>query len=73
MNDEWIRRQIEAGMRGPTWVKTSLVAEMLGIKTQTLEKWRAAGKGPVFRKFSHKMVRYDLAQVQAWMTDQGQA
>ena len=53
--------------RGQDWLPTPVVAAMLGMKPQTLEKWRCEGKGPPFRRFSRKVVRYERALVQAWI------
>ena len=40
---------------------------MTGISTNTLEKWRRTGEGPVFNRVSHRKVLYDLEIFLAWM------
>jgi predicted DNA-binding transcriptional regulator AlpA len=42
------------------------VAEILGIKTNTLAIWRIQGKGPIFRKIQNA-VRYSEADVEAFI------
>jgi predicted site-specific integrase-resolvase len=42
------------------------VAEILGVKTNTLAIWRIQGKGPIFRKIQN-VVRYLEADVQAFI------
>lgn len=47
-------------------------ADLLGIKSNTLEIWRLHGKGPVFRKLGtgkSAPVRYADTDVQAWLDD----
>lgn len=49
------------------------VADMLGIKPNTLEIWRLKGKGPKFKKMGKEKqapIRYDEAQVLAWLEAQ---
>ncbi len=40
---------------------------MLGVKLQTVEKWRGQGKGPPFVKLGRKLVLYELPAVEAWL------
>ena len=51
-------------------LNTAQVAEMLGIKTATLEKSRSSGTGdfPPFIRFS-RTVRYVRADVDAWIAE----
>lgn len=48
-------------------------AAEIGVPTSTLEKWRAAGTGPEFKKFSPQVVRYfpdpDLAKREKELSD----
>jgi predicted DNA-binding transcriptional regulator AlpA len=41
-------------------------AERLGLKPNTLSKWRVTGFGPAFVKIG-RAVRYDPADVDAWL------
>lgn len=48
-------------------------AELLGIKSNTLEIWRHRGKGPSFIKFGtspQAPVRYLRTAIMAWLEDQ---
>ncbi len=47
-------------------VTERVVAEMLGMPTGCLRNWRLKGKGPKFYKLG-KSVRYDRAEVMAWL------
>ena len=49
----------------PIYLKEQEVAAYLAIAPATLSRWRWAGKGPVFRKFSGA-VRYALSDVEAY-------
>lgn len=44
-------------------------AELLGLKPNTLERWRLQGRGPTFRKLG-RAVRYVEADVLAWLDAQ---
>jgi len=44
-------------------------AERLGFSQRTLQMWRLRGGGPPFIKI-HSSVRYDPAQVDAWLAGQ---
>ncbi|WP_454756887.1 helix-turn-helix transcriptional regulator [Cupriavidus campinensis] len=44
-------------------------AELLGLRSNTLEIWRTQGRGPVFRKIG-RAVRYAEADVLAWLDAQ---
>lgn len=49
------------------------VADMLGIKPNTLEIWRNKGKGPKFKKMGdtpQAPIRYEEAEVLAWLEAQ---
>lgn len=47
----------------------SETAQLLGIKSNTLEIWRLKGAGPVFRKIG-RSVRYLESDVLAWLDGQ---
>ncbi|WP_374656721.1 helix-turn-helix transcriptional regulator [Phenylobacterium sp.] len=51
----------------PQRLRTAQVAQMLGVKLQTVEKWRGQGKGPPFVKLGRKLVLYELPAVEAWL------
>lgn len=45
---------------------TPQAAELLGLRPNTLELWRVAGKGPAFRKIG-RAVRYVEAEILLWL------
>ena len=48
-------------------------ADILGVKTTTLERWRTLGKGPEFLKFGDfkgAPVRYLRSEIAAWLSNQ---
>ena len=45
-------------------------AELLGVKVQTLSKWRCYGSGPAFLKYGHRTVRYRESDVLQWLDRQ---
>jgi predicted DNA-binding transcriptional regulator AlpA len=45
----------------------SEVAEMLGLSVKTLDGWALQGIGPRFRRLGHKAVRYERADVEAFI------
>lgn len=57
----------------PKLLSTDEVAAMLGVKRNTLERWRVFGHGPRFVKFSKSAksaVRYRSDVVEAWINEQ---
>lgn len=48
------------------------VSEALGIPEKTLANWRCQGNGPKYLKLGGKHVRYDWADVNAWLDGQRQ-
>ena len=52
------------------WLTSSQTAQILGVCVSTLEKWRAAGKGPPYIKSGHKMLRYNRADLERWAANQ---
>ncbi|MCC6789666.1 MAG: helix-turn-helix domain-containing protein [Hyphomonadaceae bacterium] len=44
-------------------------AQRLGLSKSTLDKMRCAGKGPRFIKSTDRAVRYDPADLDAWIAD----
>lgn len=56
-------------MTTTSYLSTRQLAERLGLATITLELWRARGSGPPYLKLG-RAVRYDLAEVERWLSDQ---
>lgn len=50
-------------------VSSKEAARLLGIKPQTLDRWRHLGKGPVFCKYERGAVRYQRAVIQQWINE----
>ena len=42
------------------------VADYLGKKISALQKWRWAGRGPVFVKVG-RLVRYRMSDIESWL------
>ena len=50
---------------------TVAVAELLGVRPKTVEKWRASmSHGPPFVRFGRKTVRYPLTTLLRWCAEQ---
>lgn len=49
---------------------TPQAAALMGLRPNTLEIWRASGKGPVYRKLAGRAVRYVEAEILQWIADQ---
>lgn len=47
--------------------KARELAAMLGVKLDTLRKWRVQGKGPAFVKETRRTIVYRKSAVQAWL------
>ncbi len=45
---------------------TSSLARKLGVQTNTLEKWRVRGEGPVYVRIGRR-IGYDPRDVDAWL------
>lgn len=43
------------------------LAAMLGVKLDTLRKWRVQGKGPAFVQETRRTIVYRKSAVQAWL------
>ena len=50
-----------------TRMPTREAAEFLGVSYQTLVNWRAACKGPVFIRMCGRAVRYERADLEAFL------
>ena len=55
----------------PRWLRERTVAEMLDLGVQTLRNWRHQGRGPEYDKPTPRCVRYRLADVIAFMQNEG--
>lgn len=49
----------------PRYLDSQAAADLYGVSTKTLEKWRQNGFGPPFVKLG-KAVRYERAALLAW-------
>ncbi len=45
-------------------------ATLLHVEPRTLESWRQHRVGPAFIRYSRRCVRYRVADIQAWLTEQ---
>lgn len=52
------------------WTNTEGAARALGIQASTLREWRNAGKGPPHVKINHKVFRYRISAIRAWLEAQ---
>ena len=50
----------------PLWDQTQ-AAIFLGLKPNTLATWRLRRCGPPYRKMGARLVRYDRAELLAWV------
>lgn len=50
----------------PTLLRETEVAQILGMKIQTLQVWRMQGQGPNYLKIN-RFVRYDRDTLMAWI------
>lgn len=48
---------------------SAAAAERLGISRRTLEAWRSRGGGPRFVAHSRRLVRYRIADLDAWIDE----
>jgi predicted DNA-binding transcriptional regulator AlpA len=53
----------------PTLIDEKKAALMLSLSTRTLQMWRFQGVGPRFVRISRNCVRYDHADLVAWIED----
>lgn len=51
----------------PKYLTTKQAAEYCGTSKKTLEQLRHNGTGPQFIKRSHKLLRYRVEDLDAWM------
>jgi excisionase family DNA binding protein len=55
------------GAVGQAALTTREAASYLGVSPRTLEDWRFRGGGPVFRKIGRRIVRYQRADLDAFL------
>jgi hypothetical protein len=54
------------------WIPSPMIAKMIGIRPQTLAKWRLTGKGPKgWKRIAQNRVVYPLRAVLGWMEENG--
>lgn len=49
---------------------TDEASRYLGLRSQLLVQWRYEHKGPAFHRLGGRLVRYDIAELDAWLEDQ---
>ena len=49
-----------------SFVDTRQAAELIGMSSRTLEKWRVEGTGPPFLKLGRRVL-YSRADLEAWL------
>jgi hypothetical protein len=54
----------------PKFMSDKKAEEIYGIGRGKLAKLRFAGKGPEFRRFGHRTVRYNVEAFEAWIAEQ---
>jgi predicted DNA-binding transcriptional regulator AlpA len=52
------------------YIDERALSEMIGIACRTLQRWRLTGRGPRCRRLGGDAVRYDVADVEAWIARQ---
>ena len=45
-------------------------SQYTAIAVKTLQRWRCTGDGPPYKKLNGKAVRYDVADLDAWIATQ---
>ena len=55
----------------PEWMSEETAARYMDTSQNTLNYWRAHGKGPAFKRIGQRMVRYQKAELDAFMEAQG--
>lgn len=50
-----------------TWLSTAQAAAYIHVGVRTLERWRAAGRGPAYYQLSPKMTRYRPQDIDDWL------
>ena len=50
----------------PEWMSAATLCKYIDVRDSTLNAWRAAGKGPAFKRVG-RTVRYAKADVDQWV------
>jgi predicted DNA-binding transcriptional regulator AlpA len=53
----------------PSVLTPGEAASRLGLSTRTLSRWREEGNGPPYLELPRGLVRYPVAEFEAWLTD----
>lgn len=69
MDDD--NERAERARRGNPFLNTAQVAHYIGLHPLTLERMRAKGKGPPFRRHGY-FIRYHIDDVDQWSRTNGQ-
>jgi len=51
----------------PEYMTPEQTSAFLNVPVATLAKWRYLGCGPVYQRFSYRVVRYPTADLQRWL------
>jgi hypothetical protein len=49
---------------------THEAAAVLGVRPDTLVKWRMFGRGPLYEKYCSKLIRYKYGDLLSWLEAQ---
>jgi hypothetical protein len=63
--DDDLPERANIARRGSPYLNTPQAAHFLSLSTRTLEKFRATGKGPKWRRHTH-FVQYHVDDLIAW-------
>ncbi|BEV11938.1 helix-turn-helix domain-containing protein [Asticcacaulis sp. DW145] len=69
MSDENARAA--SAKKGSPFLNTDQAAHYMGLSRRTLEKFRAEGQGPVYRRHG-RYVRYHIDDIDGWSRASGQ-
>lgn len=50
-----------------TWLDQDAAGEYIGVQGRTLADWRLHGRGPAYSAVGRKLVRYNIADLDAWL------
>jgi hypothetical protein len=62
-----IEEESFSGLDPDLHIDENRAAKLLGLSPRTLQGYRVRGGGPPFVKISHKVVRYKVADLRAWI------
>jgi excisionase family DNA binding protein len=54
----------------PLLLTTEEVAKKLSVSRRTLVGWRQSGEGPAYIRLNGRLIRYSVADIEAWISDQ---